>query len=130
MKNHRSEALLFLIGRALLSAIFLTAGVGKITAFAATQGYMESAGLPGALLPLVIVLELGGGLALLFGFRARVAAAALALFSLASAIVFHADFGDQAQSVMFLKNVAIAGGLMMIVAAGSGAWSFDRTQRA
>jgi putative oxidoreductase len=129
MNTEKSQPILFLGGRALMSAIFLVAGFGKISAYAGTQGYMESVGVPGALLPLVIALEIGGGLALLLGFNARLAALALAGFSVVSAVLFHADFGDQTQSVMFLKNLALAGGLLLVAAAGPGALAFDRASQ-
>ena len=112
--------------RILLAQLFLVAGLQKIPNYAGTQGYMEAMGVPGALLPLVIALEIGGALALLAGFQIRLAAWALALFTIASAFLFHANFADQIQSIMFLKNWAIAGGLLMIAAHGAPAWSLDR----
>ena len=114
-----------LLGRIGLSLIFLISGWGKIAGYAATQGYMESQGVPGALLPLVIALELGGGLAILAGFYTRWAALALAGFSLVAAVVFHANLADQVQAIMFWKNFAIAGGFLMLAANGPGALSFD-----
>lgn len=114
-----------LAGRALLSVIFIVAGINKIGAWAGTQGYMESMGVPGALLPLVIALEIGGGLAILAGWQTRFAAVLLAGFCLVSAAIFHANFGDQMQSIMFMKNLAIAGGLLTLFASGAGAWSVD-----
>lgn len=114
-----------LAGRALLSVIFIMAGISKIGAYAGTQGYMESMGVPGALLPLVIALEIGGGLAVLLGWQTRLAAFLLAGFCLVSAAIFHANFGDQMQSIMFMKNLAIAGGLLTLFASGAGAWSLD-----
>lgn len=122
-------ALLDLIGRVLLSAIFLISGIGKITGYAATQGYMASQGVPGALLPLVIALEVLAPVAIIVGWQTRIAALALAVFSIAAAVLFHADFADQMQSIMFLKNLAIAGGLFLIVAHGAGALSLDRRGR-
>jgi putative oxidoreductase len=119
-----------LAGRALLSVIFIVAGIGKIGAYAGTQGYMESMGVPGALLPLVIALEIGGGLAVLLGWQTRVAAFLLAGFCLLSALIFHADLGDQMQSILFMKNLAIAGGLLTLCASGAGAWSLDARQQA
>lgn len=112
------------LARAMLGAIFLVSGVGKIGAYAATQGYMEAMGVPGALLPAVIALEIAAPLALVAGVEARAAAFLLAGFSLLSAVLFHGDLADQMQQIMFLKNVAIAGGLLMIVAGGPGAFSF------
>lgn len=113
-------------GRVLLSAIFISAGISKLGAgYAGTQGYMEAMGVSGSLLPLVIATEILAGVALLVGFKARIAAFLLAGFSLLSAVLFHFDFGDQMQSILFMKNLAIAGGLLMVVAQGAGQWSLD-----
>ena len=120
------NATLSLLGRIGLSLIFIISGWGKIAGYAATQGYMESKGIPGALLPLVIALELGGGLALAAGLFTRWIALALAAFSLASAALFHADFGDAAQAINFWKNVAMAGGFLMLAAHGAGKFSLDQ----
>ena len=114
-----------LAARALLSQIFILAGIGKITGFAGTQAYMDSMGVPGALLPLVIAVELGGGLALLLGFQTRVVALALAGFSIVAGAIFHNNFADQMQMILFMKNLAMAGGLLLLVNAGAGAWSLD-----
>ena len=114
-----------LAGRVLLAHMFLLAGITKITGYAGTQGYMEAMGVPGILLPLVILLEVGGGLALILGWQARWAALALALFSLAAAAIFHSSFAEQMQSILFMKNLAIAGGLLLVSAHGPGAWSLD-----
>ena len=119
-------------GRVLLSAIFINAGISKLGAgYSGTQGYMDAMGVSGSLLPLVIATEVLAGIALLVGFKARIAAFLLAGFSLLSALLFHFDFGDQMQSILFMKNLAIAGGLLTVVAHGSGAWSVDtlRQQR-
>lgn len=115
-----------LAGRVLLAAIFLLAGLSKITGYEGTQAYMASAGVPGVLLPLVILLEVGGALALIAGFQTRLAALALAGFSLAAAALFHNKLGDQMQFVLFFKNVAIAGGFLIVAVHGAGAWSLDR----
>jgi putative oxidoreductase len=114
-----------LTGRILMSSIFIMAGINKISGYAGTQGYMESMGVPGALLPLVILLELGGGLAVLLGWQTRIAAFLLAGFSVLSALIFHANFGDQMQSILFMKNLAMAGGLLFLVAGGRHDWSID-----
>jgi putative oxidoreductase len=114
-----------LLGRVGLSLIFLISGWGKLAGYAATQGYMESVGVPGALLPLVIALELGGGLALVAGVATRWTALALAAFSVVSALIFHADLADPIQSIMFWKNVAMAGGFLLLAANGPGALSVD-----
>lgn len=119
-----------LTGRILLSAIFISAGFSKLGAgYAGTQGYMESVGLPGALLLLVIATEILAGLALLVGFKTRLAAFLLAGFSLMAAALFHFDFSDQMQSILFMKNLAIAGGLLTLVAHGSGAFAIDNLRR-
>ena len=114
--------------RVLLAYIFIMAGWSKIgaQAYAGTQGYMEAMGVPGALLPLVIITELGGGLLLLIGFQARLAAFALAGFSLISAVLFHYQPADQMQMIMFMKNLAIAGGLLLVTQYGAGAFAIDK----
>ena len=119
-----------LLGRILLAALFLIAGLGKIGGYAATQGYMESMGLPGALLPLVIALEVGGALAIIAGWHTRLVAFLLAGFSIVSALVFHSALGDQVQFVMFMKNFSIAGAFLLLVARGAGDWSLDARREA
>jgi putative oxidoreductase len=113
------------MGRILISLMFVTSGFSKISGYSATQGYMEAMGVPGALLPLVIAVELLGGLAVMLGWHTRIAAFLLAGFSLLSALLFHANFGDQMQMIMFMKNISIAGGFLMIVALGGGAFALD-----
>ncbi len=115
-----------LTGRIFIAAIFLIAGIGKLGAgYAGTQGYMESMGVPGILLPLVIALEIGGAILVIAGLFTRVTALALAGFTVLSALLFHADFSDQMQMIMFMKNFAIAGGFLFLAANGAGAWSLD-----
>jgi putative oxidoreductase len=116
-------------GRALLAALFLVSGVGKIGGYAVTAGYMAAVGVPSALLPVVIATEVIGGIALVAGWQTRVTAFLLAGFTLLSALLFHNDFGDQVQLVMFLKNVSIAGGLLLLVANGAGRLSVDGRAR-
>ena len=123
------NAYLSLLGRVGLSLIFIISGWGKIGGYAATQGYMESMGVPGALLPLVIALELGGGLAILAGVATRWVAIALAGFSIISALIFHANFADQMQAISFWKNVAIAGGFLMLAVNGPGPLSLESRLR-
>ena len=113
------------VGRVLIALMFVTSGFSKISGYAGTQGYMEAMGVPGALLPLVIAVELLGGLAVMLGWHTRIAAFLLAGFSLLSALLFHANFGDQMQMIMFMKNASIAGGFLMIVALGGGAYSLE-----
>jgi putative oxidoreductase len=113
------------IGRTLLALMFLLAGLQKIGGYAATQGFMESMGVPGALLPLVIALEVLGGLALILGWQSRFTAFLLAGFTILASLVFHADFSDQTQMLFLLKNLSVAGGLLMVVALGAGPYSLD-----
>jgi putative oxidoreductase len=115
-----------LAGRILLAALFLISGAGKIGAYAGTAAYMSSAGVPGALLPIVIAVEVGGAVAVVAGWHTRVAAFLLAGYSLLAALLFHNNFADQVQAIMFLKNVSIAGGFLLLVANGAGAMSLDR----
>lgn len=112
-----------LVGRALLAALFIVFGFEKITGYAGSAQYMEAYGLPGALLPLAIVAELGGGLAILFGVFSRWAALALAGFCVVTALVFHTAWsgdGGQAQFINFMKNLALVGGLLLLAANGPG----------
>jgi putative oxidoreductase len=111
-------------GRILIAGMFLLSGIDKIGGYAGTQAYMQSQGVPGALLPLVIALEVAGAIAIIIGFRTRIAAALLAGFSIVAAVLFHGG-DDQMQSIMLMKNFAIAGGFLLLVARGAGAWSLD-----
>jgi len=114
-----------LVARVFLGHIFLLAGLSKISAYEGTQGYMDAMGVPGALLPLVILLEVAGGLAIIAGWKTRWTAIALAAFSVVSAAIFHNNFGDQTQMIMFMKNIAIAGGFLLLAVHGAGAYSLD-----
>jgi putative oxidoreductase len=115
------------IGRLLLSMIFIFSGFGKITGYAATQGYMESMGVPGMLLPLVIALELFGGIAILLGFKARLIALLFIGFNVVSALIFHQFWVDASQMNPFMKNIAIAGSFLLIFSHGPGAYSMDNS---
>ncbi|MGP5501737.1 DoxX family protein [Psychrobacter faecalis] len=115
------------IGRLLLSMIFIFSGFTKITGYAATQGYMESMGVSGMLLPLVIAVELLGGIAILLGFKARLVAILMAGFSIVSALLFHQFWIDESQMNPFMKNIAMAGGFLMIFAHGPGSYSIDNS---
>ncbi len=117
-------------GRILLALMFVSAGFSKIGGYAGMQAFMESAGVPGALLPLVIALEILGGLAIIIGWQTRIVAFLLAGFTLLAALLFHFNLADQVQSLLFWKNVSIAGGLLMLFALGAGAYSVDNRQRA
>lgn len=114
-----------LLARLPIGFMFASAGFQKIGGYAGVQKYMEATGVPGALLPLVIIAELGLGLLLLAGFKTRYAALALAGFTLLATYFFHFNLADQTQTLFFFKNLAITGGLLAIVGAGAGAWSVD-----
>lgn len=114
-----------LIGRAALALIFLVSGWSKFAGYQGTQGYMEAMGVPGGLLPLVIAAELLGGLAILTGFMTRWVALGFALFAVVTGFIFHGNFADQNQAIHFLKNIAMAGGFLVLYAEGAGAISLD-----
>ncbi|HAK92737.1 putative oxidoreductase [Massilia sp. UYP32] len=122
-----SQSIIPAIGRILMATIFVFSGVGKALAPEATLGYIESVGLPFASLALVgaIAIEIGGGALLVLGYQTRLVAAGLAAFSLVTAFVFHNAIGDQNQLIHLLKNIAMAGGLLQVVAFGAGTWSLD-----
>lgn len=113
------------LARVLLAHIFIMAGISKITGYAGTQGYMDAMGVPGMLLPLVIILELGGGLAILIGWQTRWTAYALGGFTVVAAVIFHSNFADQTHMIMFMKNLALTGGLLLLAEHGAGAFSLD-----
>ena len=119
------------IGRVLLATIFIFSGIGKLLAPAATIGYIASVGLPAAPLALAaaIALELGGGLMLAIGIQTRLVAALMAAFSIVTGLAFHNAISDQNQLIHLLKNIAMAGGLLQVVAFGAGAFSFDNRAR-
>ena len=114
-----------LIGRILLALMFVLGGYSKIGGYAGTQAYMASAGVPGALLPLVIITELLGGLLIVVGYKTRLVALALAGFTLVATLLFHMA-PDPVQKIMFMKNLAITGGFLVLFASGAGRWSLDR----
>jgi len=116
----------FLVARILMPILFITAGWGKITNYTGTAGYMSAMGVPGALLPLTILLEFGGGLAILFGFLTRTTAIFTAGFTILTALIFHVDFTKEVNQIMFLKNLTIAGGYLLLFVTGPGAYSIDR----
>tara|TARA_B110001469_G_scaffold75064_1_gene71195 strand:- start:420 stop:809 length:390 start_codon:yes stop_codon:yes gene_type:complete len=122
---HNVHVLSAPLGRLFLATIFIMAGLNKIGGYAGTQGYMEAMGVPGSLLPGVIALEVLGGLAVVIGYKARLAAYLMAGFTVLSAIIFHSNFHDQTQFMMFFKNIAIAGGFLIIAVHGAGTYSVD-----
>jgi putative oxidoreductase len=120
------EPLALLTGRVLLAAIFVHEGIGKIGNYNAASAYVRAFGLPDALLPVAIAVELGCGLAIALGLFTRVSATLLAGFCLVTAVVFHTKFSEINQLLHFEKNLAIAGGLLVLAIAGPGRWAFGR----
>ena len=117
------------IGRILLALMFVLAGLNKISGYSGMQGYMESMGVPGALLPLVIALEVLGGVVLMLGWHTRLTAFLLAGFTILATLIFHSNLGDQTQMLFFMKNLSIAGGLLLVVSHGAGPYSIDNRRR-
>lgn len=115
-----------LAGRVLLAIIFIMAGIGKIKDPAGTIGYMASIGLPALLLWPTIALDLLGGIAIVVGFQTRIVAIALAGFTVLAACLFHNNMADQMQAIMFLKDISIAGGLLLLTSSGATAFSLDK----
>jgi putative oxidoreductase len=123
---------LSLAGRVLLAYLFIPAGIGKITGFAGTVGYISSVGLPAPTLAAAVaaIVEIVAGFAILLGFGTRIAALALALFTFVASLFFHAYWSVPAdqqmiQTLLFDKNIAVVGGLLTLAAWGAGAWSVD-----
>lgn len=116
------------VGRVLLALMFLLAGLNKISGYSGTQGFMESMGLPGALLPLVILLEVAGGILLMLGWHTRITAFLMAGFTILATLIFHSNLGDPTQMLFFMKNLSIAGGLLLVVSHGAGPYSLDNRQ--
>ena len=117
-----------LIGRLLIAAIFLISGFGKVADPASTKAFIAAVGLP---LPevsylLAVFVEIGGGALLVIGYRTRLVAIVLAIFTVVTAATFHRNFADADQMIHFLKNLAIAGGLLQVAAFGAGAYSIDQ----
>ncbi|MEO8134458.1 MAG: DoxX family protein [Betaproteobacteria bacterium] len=130
--SRRRQAALSLAGRLLLALLFLPAGISKLTGFAGTVGYISSVGLPAPQLAaaLAVVVEIAGGVALIAGYGTRFAAIALAVFTLVASFFFHAFWALPADQQMipqllFIKNMAVVGGLLTLAAWGAGAWSVD-----
>ena len=115
-----------LIARISISILFLLNGIFKINNYAGTVGWMESFGLPGILIFPAIILEIVGPILIIIGYQTRIAAAALSLFCVATAIIFHNDFSDQMQLTAFLKNIALAGGFLFLVINGAKGYCLDK----
>jgi putative oxidoreductase len=125
--NAMQIGLLPALGRLLMTAIFIQSGLGKLSSSAGTIGYIASHGLPAPQVAywVAVVVELGGGIALLLGWQTRIIAAVLALFCLATAFGFHYVPGDMNMMIHFMKNISMAGGFLVLSAFGPGAWSLD-----
>ena len=118
-----------LIGRLFISALFLISAYNKIFSIDGTTSWMEGFGIPGFLLYPTIALEIILPLFVIIGYQARISASLLAIFCIATAFLFHYDFGDQMQTIAFLKNLGLAGGFLFIVANGTKDWSIDREKK-
>jgi putative oxidoreductase len=114
-----------LVGRALIAFMFIMAGYSKIGGYEGTAGYMEAMGVPGMLLPVVIALELLGGIAVLVGYQTKIAAFLLGGFTFLAAVIFHNNFGDQMQMILFMKNLAISGAFLLLFVHGPGQWALN-----
>jgi putative oxidoreductase len=127
-----SSNLHLLAARILLSLMFILAGFSKLGAVGGTAGYMAGLGIPaaGLMVWLVIALEILGGLAILVGLLTRYVSWALAAFCIAAAFIGHYQPEDQVQMIMFMKNLAVAGGFLALATAGPGAWSVDARRSA
>lgn len=117
-------------GRVMIALIFVLAGLNKIPAIEGMQGYMEAMGVPGILIYPTILFEVGAALAIIAGFQTRIVALLLAGFTLLTAFIFHNQLGDQMQFLMFIKNIAIAGGFLFLARHGAGELSFDNRRSA
>ena len=115
-----------LLGRVFISGIFLLSSFNKIGNYDGTIGWMESFGLPGFLLIPAIVLEIVAPILIIVGYQTKIAAAALSLFCIATAFIFHNDFSDQMQIIAFMKNIALAGGFLFLVANGAKGYCLDK----
>ena len=115
-----------LLGRILISTLFLLNGVFKISNYDGTVGWMESFGMPEILIIPAIILEVIGPILIIIGYKAKIAASFLSLFCIATAIIFHNDFSDQIQFTSFMKNIALAGGFLFIVVNGTKDFSIEK----
>jgi len=118
-----------LVGRILLALIFLLAGIGKISNPAGTIQYMQAMGVPGLLFWPTVALEVLGGAAVVIGYQTRLVAFVMAGFCVVTALLFHRNFGDQTQMIMFLKNLAIAGGFLLLAGTGATGFAVDKSRR-
>jgi putative oxidoreductase len=123
--DETSDSSVLLVARCLVAGLFLWSGIGQASGYDETAVFMIHAGAIGFLLPIAIAVEVGGALLLIVGFKARFISLGLASFCVVTALLFHANFADKVQMFQFLKNVALAGGLLGLYVAGPGRLSFD-----
>jgi putative oxidoreductase len=121
--------LIDLIGRFFISSLFLLSAYNKILSIDGTMGWMEGFGIPGILLYPTILFEIILPLFIIIGYQAKLSAGLLAIFCIVTAFIFHYDFGDQMQTIAFLKNIGLAGGFLFIVANGTKEWSVDKKKK-
>ena len=130
MNNHDVEnnmvALIQPLARCMLALIFIIAGLSKMLDLAGTSAYMSAMGVSSALLWPSILLEIIGGILLVLGYKTTLVASVLAIFSIVTAVFFHSDFANQIQMILFLKNISIAGGLLLLATARATSYSLDR----
>jgi putative oxidoreductase len=123
--DETSNSSVLLVARCLLAGLFLWSGIGQVNGYDETAIFMSQHGTVGSLLPIAVFVELAGAVLLIFGYRMRFVCLALAGFCVVTALLFHANFADRAQMFHFLKNAAIAGGMLALYIAGPGRLSFD-----
>jgi putative oxidoreductase len=123
--DETTDSSVLLVARCLVAALFLWSGIGQVTGYDETAIYMTRHGLIGTLLPIAVFVELSGAILLVVGYRTRFTCLALAGFCVVTALLFHANFTDKTQMFHFLKNAAIAGGLLALYVTGPGRLSFD-----
>jgi putative oxidoreductase len=117
------------IGRLLISFMFLMSSLNKIGNYSNTSSWMEAMGVSGSFLPLVIIFEMLAAVAVIVGWQTKIAAFLLAGFCILSGLIFHSNFNNQVEMIMFMKNIAIAGGFLVLVANGAGNYSLDNRKK-
>ena len=124
----KAENLTVPLARIFIALIFVMSGVNKIPNYDNVAGWMDAMGVSGTLLPLVIVLEVLGGVAIMIGYKTRIVALLFAGFCLLSAVIFHSNFADQNDMIHFMKNISIAGGFLILVKHGAGSYALDKSR--
>ena len=124
----KAENLTAPLARIFIALIFVMSGLNKIPNYDNVAGWMDAMGVPGTLLPLVIMLEVLGGVAIMIGYKTRIVALVFASFCVLSAVIFHSNFADQNDMIHFMKNIAIAGGFLILVKHGAGSYALDKSR--